>query len=208
MNPLAQAIDAVLEFVAEHPQISQAGIYNRHDDRNDWRDYREELLHRCRAVRGEAHKAGLLDLQPGQGRFLAADVKFLGWCNVPGVYINPPNRPTTLVFGPVEVFDEWREEMLALRAAAEPPPVRDRRKGGRPKSGEKGCDAAVRDLYRKIPNAKEWGKKAISEATGFGRSAVGKCDAYNEPATKVKRYEARRKHATARTLRKKKTGRR
>jgi hypothetical protein len=141
MTSLNKAIDAVLAFVAENPRIDQTGIVNKHEDREHWRDRREELLHRCRAVKGEARKAELLGLQPGEGRFLSADVKFVGWCNVPFVWVHPPNRPATMAFGPEAALDEWREEMLALRAAetAKPPKKKKGRKPN-PKRDQKIAD--------------------------------------------------------------------
>lgn len=107
----------MLAFVTKYKQIGDF-IFNRHDDRQDWRTYREELLDRCRKVRREAQVKGLLGLQPEQARFLSANVAFIGWCNVPGVYVDASNRPKMFVFGPDEYLEEWRAQMLVLRDAA------------------------------------------------------------------------------------------
>jgi hypothetical protein len=103
---LAQAIDALLAYVADH------------GSKPDYGDRLPEFYALDTAVYIEARSLGIhdADMPRKDATFRSDEVVFFGRTNVPGCWSSPPNAPSTLTLMPTQ---GWKADTLALRALAE-----------------------------------------------------------------------------------------
>ena len=105
MNPLVQAIDALLAYVADHWRTP------------DYGDRLEQFEALDTSVYVEARRLGLQDADmPRQdATFHADEVVFFGRTNVPGCWSSPPDAATTLT---LMATQGWKADMDTLRKLA------------------------------------------------------------------------------------------
>jgi hypothetical protein len=105
VNPLVQAIDALLAYVEDHWQTP------------DYGDRLEQFEVLDTAVYVEARRLGLhdADMPRRDATFHSDEVVFFGRTNVPGCWSSPPDAPSTLL---LMVTQGWKAGMETLRKLA------------------------------------------------------------------------------------------